>query len=150
MGDSRVVLPNTTTLQISRGDWIVIRTQLNAGENKRMLKRGTVQTGAERHIDLFDAGTAKLIAYLLDWSLAGPNGAVIPIRGLDEAAIENTIDSIDPDSYTEILRAIEAHERRFADAREAEKKTIPGGETTSEVTSISPSVAGGVLSGSVS
>lgn len=142
--DSRVVPPETTRLQISNGDWLLVKKRLNSGENKRMVKRGTV-LGVE--VDLVEAGTAKVLAYLLDWSLKDLAGQVIPIFGPSAIPLESAIDSIDPESYTEILRAIEAHETAMQAERAAQKK-IPSGETTSSPPSTSPSPAASPTTGS--
>jgi hypothetical protein len=120
--DSRVVQPDSCRLPLSAGDWILVKKRLSAGENKRMVQRGSV--------DLVEAGTAKILAYLLDWSVTDPAGKPIVIRDEPDSVKEAAIDSIDPDSYGEILRAIEAHETAMRTERDAQKK-IPAGGTTS-------------------
>lgn len=145
--DSRVVTPETDRLQISNGDWLLVKKRLNSGENKRMIKRGTVNTANGPEVDRLEAGTAKVLAYLLDWSLKDPAGQVIPIFGPGAIPLEAAIDSIDPESYTEILRAIEAHETAMQAERAAQKKILPG-ETTSSPPSTSPSPAASPTTGS--
>lgn len=144
---SRVVLPDDLQLPISHGDWLRVKKRLNAGENKQMIRRGM---GAEgRGFDSIEAGTAKVLAYLLDWSLKGPDGQVIPIRDQSASVQEAALDAIDPESYTEILRAIEAHELAMA-AERAAVKNGPDGEKKSSAISPSPDGAAGASSGSVS
>jgi len=134
--ESDVVAPDTKTLQISDGHWLRVKQRLNAGENRRMAKRGTTDGGVG--VDLFEAGVAKILAFLLDWSLKDATGATIPIARQAPDVVEAAIDAISPERYTEILRAIEAHELAMKAERDAKKKT-PTGEPTSSVTS--PSVA---------
>jgi hypothetical protein len=145
---SRVVRPESETLRISNGDWLLVRKRLTAGENKRMVKRGSTQTETGLRIDSIEAGTAKILAYLIDWSLKGPDGDVIPIHLESERAVEAAIDSIDPASYSEILQAIEAHEGRMQ-AERAEEKKLQAAVTGADPISALPSAAAGVSSGSV-
>jgi len=145
---SRVDRPDDSTLPISDGDWLLVKKRLNAGENKRMIKRGSVQTADGWRMDSIEAGTAKVLAYLIDWSLKGLDGKVIPIRGQADQAVEAALDAISPDTYTEILRAIEAHEIAM-DAERAAEKNGRDGEKGSPAISPSPSAAAGASSGSV-
>lgn len=137
---SRVVLPEDATIHISGGDWLRVKKRLNAGENKQMLKRG--------RFDPIEAGTAKVLAYLLDWSVKGLDGKVIPIRDQSPSAVESALDSIEPDSYTEILRAIEGHETAMTAEREQEKNGRDG-EKASSAISPSPVAVAGAMSGSL-
>lgn len=147
MGDSRVVRPESQKLDISKGDWILVRKRLNAGENKRMLRRGMVTDETGRHFDGIEAGTAKLLAYLIDWSVAGPDGQVIAIRGQSDAEIEAALDAIDPESYGEILHAVEAHVDAV-DAARAQEKKDQAATTGDAATSPSLSSVAGASSGS--
>jgi hypothetical protein len=141
--EPRLVGIESRRLPISDGGWILVKDRLNAGENKAMVKRGSVQTADGRRVDSIDAGTAKVLAYLLDWSLK------IPIRGPDATPLASAIDAIDPESYTEILRAIEAHEAAMQAERDAQKK-IRGGDPTSSSPSPSPGPAASPTTGSAS
>ncbi len=146
---SRVVVPDDVTLHISNGDWLVVKKRLNAGENKAMVRAGTIDTGDGLRVDLMAAGLARIVAYLIDWSLTGLDGKVIPIRGKSATQVTEALHSIDPDSYTEILRAIEAHEQAMQAERDAEKNA-QGGEPASPAISPSPFAVAGVTSGSPS
>jgi len=144
--DSRVVPPASKQLPISNGDWLRVKTRLTAGENKRMVKRGSTEAEDGRRFDSIEAGTAKILAYLLDWSLTDPAGAVIAIARQPDDVVEAALDSIDPESYTEILRAIEAHEIAMQAERDAQKK-IPPGDPTSLPLSSSPEPAASPTTG---
>ena len=123
----RIVVPGVVVLPISDGDTLTVKTQLSAGEDRRMWRRGmTYAPDGSRTIDPLEAGVAKIVAYLIDWTVRGPDGRVVPIAGLGPEAVEAALDLLDRESYTEILRAIEAHETAQAEARAAKKKTPPG------------------------
>jgi hypothetical protein len=147
--DSRVVGIESRRLTLSNGDWILVKDRLNAGENRRMVKRGSTQTPDGVLVDSIEAGLAKILAFLLDWSLTGLDGQVIPILRQSGRAVEAALDSIDPASYTEILRAIEAHEIAMQAERDAQKK-IPPGDPTSSPPSSSPAPADNPTTGSSS
>lgn len=132
---SRVVVPEDTRLLLSNGDWLLVKKRLNAGENKAKLKRGR---GADGRPDAIEAGTATILAYLLDWSVKGPDGKVLLIRDQSPTVVEEAVNAVDPHSYTEILRAIEAHEDAMEAERAAEKNAQDGEMTSSKT---SPSVS---------
>jgi hypothetical protein len=129
--ESRVVEPESLTLPISNGDWLRVRKRLNAGENKRMVKRGMVTTAEGRQVDPVEAGTAKVLAFLIDLSLTDPKGHPIVIARQPPDVVEAALDLINPESYTEILRAIEAHETAMEAERDAQKKIRHGDATSS-------------------
>lgn len=140
--EPRVVSGASRRLAISNGDWVLVKDRLNAGENRRMVHRGTTTTAeGQLQTDLIEAGLAKILAFLLDWSLK------IPIRGPGALPLDAALDSIDPDSYTEILRAIEAHETAMQAERDAQKKIQPG-DSPSSTPSLSPVPAASPTSGS--
>ncbi|HEV8211056.1 MAG TPA: hypothetical protein VGP77_13070 [Vicinamibacterales bacterium] len=136
--ESRVVGVETRRLPLSDGDWILVKDRLNSGENKRMVKRGSVMTADGATVDLVEAGTAKVLAFLSDWSFKDRQGEPLVIARQPPAVVEAALDLIDPDSYTEILRAIEAHEIAMQAERDAQKKIQPGGNPSSTP---SPSLA---------
>ena len=144
----RVVVPDVATLPLSDGDSLTVKQRLSSGEERRMIRRGVSYTpDGVRQFDPVEGGVSKILAYLLDWTVRGPDGRVVPIRDEPPAVVEAALDLLDPDSYTEILRAIEAHERRMNEAR-AEEKKLRTGAPTSSATSPSPAVAVGATSGS--
>ena len=146
---SRFVRPETVKLDLSQGDWLLVKKRLTAGEQRhafaRIVKR--MELGEKTQIDPEATGLASMVAYLLDWSLVDEAGAVIPILDTDDATKLAAIDALDYDSFLEIKRAIEAHEEA-QDADAAAKKTIPDGSLTSEATSPSLVGAAGAMSGS--
>lgn len=137
---SRFVRPETAILNISDGDTLVVKKRLNAGERRQMFASMAEADGqGDVKLNRFKVGIATILAFLIDWSIRDDDGRPVVIRdkGADEVA--NILDALNPESFAEILQAIEGHERAMAEEREAEKKG-PAGETVSSQTS--PSLVG--------
>jgi hypothetical protein len=149
MAESRVVRPETKRLEISRGDWLLVKRRLNTGERRRYFAAIYQHENAAGRmtVDPLQTGVALVVAYLLDWSLVDEAGQIIPIRDTDDETKLAAIDAIDYDSFIEIKRAVEAHEEAQDRAATA-KKTIPDGAPPSEATSPSLVGAAGAMSGS--
>jgi hypothetical protein len=142
MPRDRFVRPDTVTLPLSEGDWILVKRRLNAGETRdlyaRMYRVVEVDDDANNpraegsvrmQLDTRQVGLAIMVAYLVDWSFV-QNGERVPVRMLPIEEVETTLRALDPESFGEIRRAIEAHEEREDAARDALKKT-PSGEPPS-------------------
>lgn len=148
MATSRVVRPETSRLEISGGDYLIVKKRLNAGEQRRQFAKIYRDNAAGRMtVDPLQTGVALVVSYLLDWSLVDETGAIIPIRDTDDAAKTAALDALDYDSFVEIKVAIEAHQTAN-DAETAKKNTIPTGAPLSEPSSRLLAVVGGGLSGS--
>ena len=144
---SRFVRPDTTVLHISDGDTLTIKTRLNAGEQREAYAR-MYRAGIDGlRVNPLQTGLALITAYLVDWSLRDDDGVTVPIRGLSVGDLEDVLNGLDPESFTEIKVAIETHEEAARAAREEEKKRRAG-LTDDAATSTSPSAAAGVLIGS--
>jgi len=134
-------------LPLGNGDTITIKSRLSAGEQRdayaRMYLAGI---DGKLHANPLQSGLGMITAYLLDWNLTD-DGEPVPIRGLSVAELESVLNSLEPESFTEIKQAIEAHEVRMAEARAAEKKSRAG-VTGADPTSPSLSAAAGELIGS--
>jgi len=147
---SRVVIPETRRIEISDGDWILVRKRLTHGETQEAFKRRYLSgVDGRLHVDPVQIGHAQILAYLVDWSLTTPEGDTIAIRGETADFIEGALNSFDDDTVAEILTAIRKHEADMDAARAAEKKTILSGAIASSPTSISQGPAIGDTSGSV-
>jgi hypothetical protein len=122
---SRFVRPESDRLEISGGDWLLVKKRLTAGEQRhafaRIVKRSTL--GEKLELDPEAMGLDKIVAYLLDWSLRDDTGAIVPVRDQPLAAVEGALLALDPASFREIFDAISAHEEREAIAIADEKKT---------------------------
>lgn len=138
---SRFVRPETVRLELTKGDWIEIKKQLNAGEQQDMFARLVVKNRgngatpiAHVEIDPLQATTSQAVAYLVDWSLADDDGKVNVIKRQPPDVVAAKLRALDGESYTEITQAIQAHEAAVSAERQA-----PFGESASSP--ISASVA---------
>jgi len=143
------VRPNTITLPLSEGDWILVKERLNAGEQRKLVEASRFDTpdaDGLYQIDPTRAGLALILAYLIDWSFTGFDGAPMAIKGLTAEELQRTVDNLEPPDYSEIRNAINAHTASLFAAREAEKKRMAG-ENGSSTISTSPGVVTGAMSG---
>jgi hypothetical protein len=138
---SRFVRPETRTLTLANGDQLIVRARLTAGEQRARLAR----MYPNQEFDRLRVPAAYILAYLLDWNLRDDAGQSVVIRDLVADDLQQVIDSLDPDSFTEIFKAIEAHEDAMKAEREAEKKT--DGATPLSVTSSLRAVSAGGTNG---
>ena len=149
---SDFVTPEPTRLTLADGKFVDVKKRLNHGETEDMYARWApyVESGgsATPKLDRREVRTAKVEAYLLGWSLTTDDGTPVPMTpDMPYADRLATIRNLDPERFTEIHAAIEAHEQAVEAARAAQKK-IPTGAPSSGATSRSPSDSGGGSSGS--
>ena len=110
----RIVRPGTVRLPLSGGDWVEVRRELNAGE----------------YFDLLLAMSekkpfAKILAYLLNWSLVGLDDAVLPVGpDLPDAERRSLLRSLDKATFRELVAVIDRHERDEEAALEAKKNAL--------------------------
>jgi len=129
---SRFVRPDTRTIPLSDGDTITLRARLTAGERRAMF--GRMYRGDTTTVDPIKVQTSTIVAYLLDWNLIGDDGRKVPIAELSPRDVEDVINGLDPESFTELADAVGAHVLRMDAERELEKNGHRG-ESTSVVTS---------------
>jgi hypothetical protein len=145
---SRFVRPDTAILKISHGDTLTVKRRLNAGEHRaRFARMSLAGVDGTLNVNRLQIGLATITAYLLDWSLTTDDGAPVVIREVSLDHLTSTLDGLDPESFTEIREAIEAHEIAMDAARTAEKNDQDG-KSESPAISPSPSGAAGASSGS--
>jgi hypothetical protein len=132
--------PETETLQISRGDWLLVKKHLTAGEQKRMFRRMIDPGGG---IDPVNVGTSKLVTYVLDWSIDDASGKRVPLLDQDDTAKAAAFDNLPSDDFREILNAVEAHEAKMDAERSAEKNSLDGVSTSSPISPSANTSAGG-------
>ena len=142
----RVVSPHITILPLSDGDTLTVRKRLNAGEETAMFARMMRRDGLPG-VDPLHSGLAQILAYLIDWTLIDPTGARIEILRQPIDVVTAALNSLDPEDFKEIKKAIEAHEQAMDAERAAEKKARAGG-TGSSAISPSPDTSAGATSGS--
>jgi hypothetical protein len=111
---SRFVKGDTVRLQISRGDWLLVKKELNAGEERDMFAltatARTFKHGDRIELRIDRLGLATLVQYLVDWSLTDDDGKPVVIRGADPELVMETLNNLDVDSFREIQAAITAHQ----------------------------------------
>lgn len=132
------VTPEPHRLTLHDGQFVDIRKRLNHGETDDMFARIWPSGGLDRRW----VRTAKMLAYVIGWSLT-KDGAPVPMSpDLAEQDRIDTIRALDPDRAVEIHEAIEVHEQAAAEARAAQKKILSGPPAV-PVISASPSAPGG-------
>jgi hypothetical protein len=118
---NRFVVPGTTRLALSDGDWIEIKTQLTYAESERLKVAGLsrkqrtagLSSGDNQELE-FDLGAynpARIEIWLVEWSFRGADDKPVAIT-------KNAIAALDPDTAAEIHAALDA----YLEAQEAEKK----------------------------
>jgi hypothetical protein len=135
------VQPARERLTLSGGQWIEVKQELTAGE-QRHAQAGyyiDLRAGERARIDYEQYGKTKIVAYVTAWSLTGFDGQPEPFN-------ESALDMLDMDHYLEIERAIDAHEARISARREARKNGQDGAKTSPAI-SPSPYAAAGASSG---
>jgi hypothetical protein len=116
------------------GDWIEVRRQLTAGEQRKAFARMALPAAdGSLGVNTLEAGISLVTAYLLDWSLKDDDGKVVTIRGVSQQELTSTLDALDAESFLEISSAIQHHETATA-AELQEKKDSPTTKTKSEAT----------------
>jgi hypothetical protein len=129
---ARVRIPETVILPISQGDSITVKKHLTAGEF-RAFARATYaidRAGTQVEANPIDIAIAKILTYLLDWTLTDHADRPLVIWQQPADVVTAALNAIDPECYAEILQAITAHETAMRALR-LEKKTAPAGAPTS-------------------
>lgn len=123
MGRCRFVSPDSVRLPLSDGEWIDVVKRLNVAQSRKVFARlvKEMKMGSPVTLDPEQVGRSKVSVYLLGWSLTDAAGKAVPVS-------DHAIDSLDSDTFREILDAIEKHE----DAQDAEalaEKNATAGES---------------------
>lgn len=133
---SRVVRPETVTIQISQGDRIVLAKRLTAGQELDLFERAVKRMGPTGPIEYSPAMAqlTKMIAYLVNWTIADDAGHVIPILDQPPDVVEAALRRLDGDSFREIRDVINKHDLAMAEEIAAQKKILIGGGVSSPST----------------
>jgi hypothetical protein len=134
---SRVRRPETDIIPISGGDTLTVKKYLTAAEFRQLLRASTRPVKLDTNgsgdlameLDPTESGVATVLAYLLDWTFTDYNGIPLVIRDQPAAVVRAALDAIDADSYMEVQRAIQAHDKTMRAHLAAEKKMISGANT---------------------
>jgi hypothetical protein len=127
MSRCRFVQPDLVRLPLSDGDYIDVKRELNAGEQRRVFSRMVrdMTPGEKLTLKADEVGRTKLSEYIVGWSFTDVDGKPVPVS-------DSAIDNLDTDTYAELVKAIDAHEEAQNTTREAERKN-PSGRSKSEV-----------------
>lgn len=127
MSRERGVIPDRVRLPLSDGDYVDVKRELNAGEYRQLLYSQFKDSpdGDKLVPDHEKIGIAKLVAYILSWSLVScVDHQPIPYDPQDPQELRRAVlDDLDTDTYRELIAAVSAHEAKQAEATEAQKKT---------------------------
>jgi len=103
-------------------EWIDVKRELTAGEQRHIFT-GVVKTmdlGEKTTLDPDQVGKTKLLEYIVGWSFLG-------FDGQPEHVSEGAIDTLDIETYRELVAAVDAHELAMTEARE---KKVAGATTS--------------------
>lgn len=119
----RMVRPETVKLEISEGDWLLVKKKLTAGEQRRMFMRQmkTMVAGEKVELNPRQVGLSQMVEYLVDWSITDSDDKPVVIRDQSSEFVESAIEMLDMESFNEILKAIQDHEAAMTVEREIEK-----------------------------
>jgi hypothetical protein len=141
--------PETTRLENSTGDWIVVKRRLNAGERQDQFAMLTADSRIDDlRVNRRKVGLSKMVAYLVDWSVTDPDGKKIKILYQSQDAIEQALRGLPTEVFTEILEMVEKHDEQ-ADLSREKEKNAQAGENGSSSDSPSPGSLDGTTTGSV-
>ncbi len=115
MSRSFFVAPAEVRLPLFGDDtyYITVKQELNAWEGKRLAASAMTRltnpekSGLGYEVDLAAAAFEKVLLYLIDWNLTGPDGAVVGIQTPAKKA--DALRNLDSATFTEIERVIDAH-----------------------------------------
>ena len=127
-------------LELSEGDWLLVRKHLTAGEERdaqaKVIKAGSFKSGEKPELDLEHLGIAQAVSYMIDWSITDADDKPIRIRDQPYPFVFSALRNQTPESLREILDAIQAHDGAMTAEREHQKK-LPAGASASAPTSTS-------------
>lgn len=136
---ARMRRPATEKLHISQGDWLDVKKYLTTGEFREWMRFAEKANGDG--IDKWNYGLGKVAVYLTDWSIGDADGNRIEIaediqlNAFPVFRISNklvtALNALPIEDWTEILKAVEAHEDAIAKEREAEKNAQATGSASS-------------------
>lgn len=135
---SRFVKNESAKLPISEGDFVIVKKRLSHGEREDMfaVMAPLATPGEGFKLQRREVRTAKVLTYLIGWSLTDEDQPVPMSELMTEDERTSTIRSLDPDTFDEIYEAIEQHEESMTKKADVQKK-VSTGESESSATSTS-------------
>lgn len=111
--------PETAKLEISQGDWLLVKRHLTAGEQMQMFD-WMIRENGELHRSRM--GLSKIVTYLLDWSFDDADDQPLVIRDQPAARVEEILLALPTEEFAEVLKAITEHDAAMNEVRDREKK----------------------------
>jgi hypothetical protein len=111
----------TARLELSDGDWVLVRAELTYGQQRRLAASGltgidaTATAGERLKVDLAAYDLERLCTWVMDWSLRDADGDRVTVS-------REAIEGLHPDTAAEINAVLDVH----LEALEA-KKASPAG-----------------------
>lgn len=137
---SRVRRPEIDTIAISGGDTLTVKRYLTAGEFRELIRASTKPVRVDAasaasgkdlmfEIDPSQSMLSMILAYLLDWTFTDFDGRPVVIKDQPPSVVRAALDAIDAESYMEVQKSIQDHDKAMRAFAAAEKK-MTSGETT--------------------
>lgn len=123
---SRIVQPDTTRIELSDGDWLVVKKRLSHGDRTAAQQRMYRDINGEMQIDRTLVAMSMVLAYLVDWSFIDHQGHKIAIQGQSPEDVMSALNAIAPEDFDEVSDAIDAHSTAMRAERDAQKKILNG------------------------
>jgi hypothetical protein len=106
---NRFVVPSEVRLELTEGDWVLVKERLDFGETQALTAATLAQSGnlaggetPTLRLDLAGYKLERLSAYLLDWSFTDLGGNPVLVT-------RATIAALDPATADEIDAALDRH-----------------------------------------
>lgn len=135
---SRFASGAAVRLALSDGDWVLVRSELTYGQQRRLAAAGltgldaTAAAGERLRVDLAAYDLERLSTWLMDWSFTGSDGERVDFS-------REAVEALHPDTAAEINAALDAH----IEALEGKAAPAPGGGPKPAATSSSASGSAG-------
>lgn len=114
---SRFVTPGHVRLPLSGGEWLDVKRELNAGEQRQVFTDlvKSMRAGESPLVDPAQVGITKLVQFIVGWSFVDDQGIAVPFS-------LGALVGLDIDTFEEIIEVIDAHDEAQEKARDERKK----------------------------
>lgn len=129
------VMQETVRLPLPDGQFVDVKKRLTLGEREDMLARMTLSMTAGDKVQLNprEVRTARVLAYVVGWSLIH-HGTPVPMSpSLPESERNDTFRAMSPEAFDLIANALDDHITAMNEERMDEKKTLTGERVCSAV-----------------
>lgn len=120
--------PETVRLPLPDGQYVDVKKRLTVGEREDMFTRMTLSMAAGDKLQLNprEVRTARVLAYVVGWSLMH-HGTPVPMSpSLPESERNDTFRAMTPEAFDVIANALDDHITAMDQERADEKKTLSG------------------------